>query len=204
MTSVLLALLCFAIPGVGAAAEIEWSTNNVSFVGEDGQNSISLKGSLVEAISLGRVDAAPDAAVKVINGGKTEEIEFKQREDVLPSGGFATAPDLKTSDANWNAVIKSADWCSAPNPTTLTLKNLNEGKRYQIELFVYDQRDAGIARRTATFDDGQANKSETIRQDAGVSIIGLFVADGAEQAIKLTQGNAAHPTLNAYILRLID
>ncbi|MGB0579485.1 MAG: hypothetical protein ACPGVU_07270 [Limisphaerales bacterium] len=37
------------------------------------------------------------------------EIEFEQREDVLPSGDSPTTSDLETSDANWNAVIKSAE-----------------------------------------------------------------------------------------------
>jgi len=202
MRTAIIAIVMFVVGSLGAA-EIEWSTNKTSFVGQDGQNSVSLDGTLVEAVSLGRKEAGAKEAVKVENGGKTEEITFEQRDNVLPSSGFPTAFDLKTSDANWTAVISSADWCGHPNPTTIKLTDLKPGKRYQVEFFVYDQRDANIARRTATFDDGEGNQSETIRQDAGVSIIGTFLANDSKQTVNLTQGNAAHPTLNAYILRLL-
>lgn len=195
-------LLLAGLKGTNAAT-IEWSTNQVRFIGKDGQNSISLVGTLVEAVSLGLPNAGPNGAVKITNGGKTEEIEFQQRNDVLPSSGFTTAYQLDSGDANWDAVIKSADWCGDPNPTTVTLKKLEAGTRYQIELFVYDERDAAIATRTATFDDGEGNASETIRQDAGVSVIGSFLADGSKQVVNLTQGNATDPTLNAYVLRLV-
>lgn len=187
----------------GDAATIDWTTNKSSFVGADGQNSISLTGTLVDAVSLGHPNAAPVGAVKVSNDGRTEEIKFRQSNEVLSSSAFPTALKLDTGDPNWDAVIKSADWCGAPNPVTITLEKLNAGSRYQLELFVYDERDVKISARTATFDDGEGNKSATIRQDAGISIIGTFLADGSKQAINLTQGNAVHPTMNAYILRRI-
>ena len=190
-----------SLAGSAAAATIEWSTNKTSFAKSDGKNSISLKGTLIEAVSRGHPDAGPTGAVKVSKDGKIEGIEFKQSNDVLPRSGLPTALNLDTGDANWDAVIKSADWCGSPNPMAITLEKLKVGSRYQIELFVYDERDSAISARTATFDDGAGNKSETIGQDAGVNIIGSFLADGRKQTINLTQGNAAHPALNAYILR---
>ncbi len=189
------------ITRIGRPGEIVWTSGTGKFAGVDGANTISLNGTLVEAVSLGAAGNAPAGAVAVANGSKTESILFTQTDSLLNQTGILINTGIDTGNANWDSVVNSADWNNV-NPKTLTLSGLMPGQAYQIELFLFDDRNATVAARTQTYSDGLM-ESLAFRNDNGKSIIGTFIANGDSQSITLI-GSTASVTLNAYILRAIS
>ena len=186
---------------IGRPGEIVWTSGIGKFTGTNGANTISLNGTLVEAVSLGAVSNAPAGAVTVTNGSKTESILFTQTDTLLNQAGIRINTGIDTGNANWDSVVNSADWNNV-NPKTLTLSGLTPGQAYQIELFLFDDRNTTVAARIQTYSDG-VMESLGFRNDNGKSIIGTFIANGDSQSITLI-GSTTSVTLNAYILRAIS
>jgi PEP-CTERM motif len=192
--------LCFGAALFSGAAEgafIGW-TVGPAYDGFSGFNAIQTNGTLVAAI-----DIASSGSLTVDPGGLN--ITFLAAGN--PLGGFTfDGGDPGSTDANWNTIVNSADFCGCgtklfPN----FLSGLTIGNTYQIQLFANDSRGCCSA-RSQYYDDGLGNNSPIVVQGSFLSTMGVFTADASSQAINfnLVPGNPGDPNalvLSAYVLR---
>jgi len=178
-------------------AFIGW-TVGPAYDGFSGFNAIQINGTLVSAI-----DIASSGSLTVDPGGLN--ITFLAAGN--PLGGFTfDAGDPGSTDANWNAIINTGDFCSCQTkPFPNFLSGLTIGNTYQIQLFANDSRGC-CSSRSQFYDDGLGNSSPIVVQGSFLSTIGIFTADATSQAINfnLVLGNPGDPNamvLSAYVLR---
>ena len=188
-------------PSYLLSAPITWTMGDAGgFIDADGHTRIATNGTFVKALNLGGIE---DLDVDTGSGVFTFAAAPA---DTLPNNAFDTSGEsaVASSNASWVAILHRADY-SAADPGTLVIDGLTIGTEYQIELFAYDNRNAGISARTQTYSDeaGAGNTSDVITNSGGISVIGTFTADADTQNIYLSQ-SATDPTLNAYSLIEVD
>ena len=185
-------LAALVVLSVQQAGAITWSLGP-DFIGADGHQNISTNGTLVEAFNFGGPDLIVDTG--------SEMITFVENQTIWPNGAFSTANGslVASTDSNWVDIVHRADWSPA-DPFTFTIENLTVGDDYQVEFFVYDNRNADIGTRTFTFADVAGNLSPESTNGAGLSVIGTFTAVAETEEIFASQ-SATDPTANAYVLR---
>lgn len=178
-----------------APGKIVWK-DGALFKGGNNQNLISLEGTLVEAINAGGKTAI---TLTIKNGKKEEKISFSPRTKLLGTDPEENE-DPKTSDKNWNNIIKSFSR-SKDSSGQLKLTGLTEGKRYQIEIFALDIRNPKVGQRTFNYADPGGAKSKTQKYSDGISVIGTFLADADTKVIEIN--TEARPLINAYMVRVL-
>ena len=136
--------------------------------------------------------------------------------EVAPGYGYDKADWVDCGvSGDYGKVLKSG-WLNAsgtPADSTITLKNLQPGKTYKVQLVVHNGNNTPISSRkmiapdgVATVQYGNDNKSAAEDWYYGGSLIGTFVATGAVHQFTFTYSSSATSwkCLNAIQLRALD
>lgn len=185
------------------AALITWTTNATTITSV---NNISLNGALVHAGRWGGSAVNVTVGSEVINfadrpinsndgfAGATAAGEYFDAAVFAAPGGF---------DANFGTVLDGFAYDGA-NPKTVTMLGLTAGKKYQLQLFVSDDRGC-CGGRTQEWSDNAVNnagnETATFTHNSSSFVIGQFTADAATQSIFGRGVAQSQNIVNAYVLR---
>jgi hypothetical protein len=177
--------LCLGIvltAGVAHAAEISWKTPvNIT---NDGSNDISVNGRPVYGVSFYTPRGnSPDKGY--INGTATtvcgvlfdhpsahNNVEVRFRSQTMDNDIRKPVPASVIPGSDYAKLFLSNSWEASGERGTLTLRNLAEGKTYEIQVFVGDAR---YGSEKTTIDGIPLNVAQ------GQYLIGTFIADGETQ-----------------------
>jgi hypothetical protein len=117
---------------------------------------------------------------------------------------FTGANTNNTGNANFNKVLNSAEYENGPH--TITLKGLNVGQRYSVQLFALDDRNpATVGFRRFNYQDPNdaTDISQTATMAADVYMVGTFVATNANVVIQQNLLDSNNGNLNALVIRAL-
>jgi hypothetical protein len=117
---------------------------------------------------------------------------------------FTGANTNNTGNANFNKVLNSAEYDNGPH--TITLKGLNVGQRYSVQLFALDDRNpATVGFRRFNYQDPNdaTDISQTSTMAADVYMVGTFVATNANVVIQQNLLDSNNGNLNALVIRAL-
>ena len=111
-----------------------------------------------------------------------------------------------TSNANFNSALSGFAF---DGTQTVTLTGLTIGRTYTVQIFSLDYR-GGVDNRLQFWNNGMGNQTASYRHDAGVFVLGTFVANALTQNLYGSTPNyggncsgARCTNLNAVVLRSV-
>jgi hypothetical protein len=200
--TLLLSTFTFALPALGQAANIIWSSPQ----GIVGDGDVSTLGTFVDAVSIGN-----DSAVTV-NG-----VTFGAfNPAAVPTGTFAItgaagyagygvdlAP-FNTLSAVYQNLLTHGDFGSGNSVMTLTIGGLTIGRAYLFQWWANDSRNSYNPQTvSATAGTVVTLNADTTAAPGGIGqyAIGTFVADAATQTVDFQGGVNGGTLENAFQLR---
>lgn len=183
-----------------------WHSENwpykVHRVGHLRESAVRTNGTLVEAVNLGSASSVTVNGV-TFTGSLTRDglASSHSASSVYGNGGIGS--DFETLMDSFAYADPVA------SPATLTLTGLTVGKRYEVQLFVADQRNATTQTRRNQF-ELRGKSPFYFQQGLGATITGAFVATGTTETLTIRAaagsgetGNGS-PVLNAFQVRQVD
>ena len=119
--------------------------------------------------------------------------------------GYSSYNSPGTSDANYNALLQSADYSNSGQPASFSWSGMTPGHLYLVQLWVHDGRNSTANQRTETITGG-ANTSASLAYGSGDSgpgqyIIGTFVANSSRGQTLILSSPNGPPQINLFQVR---
>lgn len=173
-------------------------------IGHLHEQVVRTNGTLIEAVNLGSTANVTVNGVTFQGSLTRDGLTASHNETTVFSDG-GVSPEFETLMDSFAYVAGTGSTGDA----NLVLKNLEPGKRYEVQLFVSDQRNAITRSRRQQFILG-ADAPYPAQEGLGFSVTGAFIATDATQTLTIRAfagtGDSvdASPMLNAFQVRQVD